>query len=177
MIRRYPTEEQFQWVKEAAKNFGVNRGYFDGSPEDRFIGKMAEKQVGDLFKVEVKPYGEFDDGQDVFINGKWWDVKDVRGEGLYRLKWNHNVSANQINYNNYGYIFVHYQNTNGVYTIVGFMEKQEFLKKAMFAKQGEMIKHEGAGSLIVPVDTYYIKGRDVHKIELLCPESDENKPC
>jgi thioredoxin-related protein len=108
-----------------------NRGKNDGEYFERLFGILGQIIVCDLLKQPrptdlIKP----DELFDIEIKGKKYDIKvrttNFQNKSYY---WN-SVAEHQIKYNVDGYIFVVYEKEQGIFEIVGYMYKEEFLKKA-----------------------------------------------
>jgi len=163
-----PTFEETKYVREYLQEGSVaNRGEFDGDWFKQFFGVMAQLLVCN--KLGLKPpvnEQSFDGGYDVEWKGMKWDVKcEVRSVNFNSNLFVHNVNAKQINYKAEGFIFVSYNKTKGIYTLCGFITKEDFLKHAEhFPKGTHRERKDGTHMVVSNVGGMYeIKQRKLKK--------------
>ena len=88
--------------------------------------------------LERPKNGGFDGGFDIEYKKKKWDIKCVQRKVDPKKYYANNVPEVQIKYSNDGYVFLSYNLKTGIYTICGWISKEDFLKKATLYKKGDL---------------------------------------
>ena len=155
---RIPTSEQVRYARTLLEKGMGNRGQNDGSYYERLFGTIAQIIVCDLFE-QPRPTDltKADSGHDLIIKGKKWDVKCRSIEVPNRPHFWNSILNEQIKYSTDGYIFVVYNTEVGSYEIVGYIEKEEFLKTGTFHNAGDRINLKMSAYEIQDQDLYPIK--------------------
>lgn len=168
-IWRYvQSTEQIKHVKEYLEEGSVaNRGVFDGDWKKQFFGILAQTVVCSFLGLPA-PVNQkgFDGGTDVMWRNKRYDVKcRLGGTDFKPAIYCHNVPEKQTAYDNDGYIFVHYNDTNGYFEICGYIDKQHFMNLANYRPKGSKIKRTNGSYLEVHESMYDIKNDHLEQFD------------
>jgi len=149
MIVRIPIpdktrEKVWEWVK---KHNTANRGKFDGSKEDQYLGKIAEIMTYKYLtgkELELKDEG-FDDGVDFVYLDNTFDVKCMGRNVFAKEDYVNNFVDDQKDYKTDMLIFTSINKKKKVLEICGWIGKERFFREAKFYKEGEEV-HRSDGS-------------------------------
>jgi len=141
-----------------------NRKSFNGNRKNQVVGICAEFMIADLLGLE-RPKGDgFDGGWDIQIGNKLIDIKTVgRTSKAKPEHWN-NVIGQQIEYKNTHYLFCALNTYNRLLTICGFITKEDFLAKATYNKEGDVIIRSDGSELTLGAPNYGIQNKDLIQI-------------
>lgn len=165
MLEITPTKSQ---VKKAKKILDENPdGYNSRSYRNGGIaflsGKLAEICFGDYFGAK-----HVDDiNYDFIYKGKKIEIK-TKACSDYRPRenWYCSIPAYFDQQTDY-YVFARVNKALTKVWFVGYIEKQSFLKKASFVKEGEKDPDSSPQKIwTCPTDSYYIKIKNLKKFEL-----------
>lgn len=152
------TREQRDFCREFLKRGSIaNRGKFDGNYYQQLFGLLGQVLISDHLGLERPKNEGFDGGFDIEYNGKKWDVKCVQRKVDPKKHFANNMPGDQIRYQNDGYIFLSYNVESGVYTICGWISKEDFLKKATHYKIGEPRPRDDGTFMKNQTDNYEIR--------------------
>jgi len=159
-----PTSEQIQYVKNLLDKGMGNRGSFDGDYYKRLFGFIGEIIIHDLLGTKrPTDLSKPDNGYDLIVNNKKYDVKVAIRNTPYKQYYDHNIAAYQINYNVDGYIFLSYNQNNGEFTICGIISKKDFLEHSKFYREGDEFIGACRVLLTIKCDCYKIKTKHLTK--------------
>jgi len=157
------TQEQLNYaISMVCKyNFG-QRGYGDGGKKEQLTGIIGQTVFADLIGAK-RPKGStgFDGGTDFFINGKKVDIKTMTRKVPVKDYYVHNFVGYQRNYDVDYYIFASYNTSNRVLTICGYIEKEDFFKKAIYFPKGSLRTRSDGTSFRTFAPLYEIKQSDL----------------
>ena len=167
------------WEFTKHNNIG-NRGHFNGSREQQFVGLIGEYKVREMMCVhgnevlqrdgdgdwhlvpQIKSNG-FDGGFDIeLIGGERFDVKTMTRNVKVQDHHEHNVVASQIKYDVDYYIFCSLNKRENTLSIDGYVSKFEFLKWSKFYDAGQKIVRDNGSTFIIGTDTFSIETRYLH---------------
>ena len=160
MKKIIPSSEQINFCKEFLKEGPIaHRGISDGDYYQQFFGLLGQVIMGDVLGVErPKNIHGFDGGYDFIFKGQKWDVKnESRDTWVYDIKksgFKFSVYAHQIHYNCDGYIFLSHNKGEGVYQVLGWISKSDFLVQSQLIKKGTIIKRTDGSSREYKADAY-----------------------
>ena len=161
-----PTWEQVNLAKEYVKSWDKKvKDYFTPDEQSKLFGIISQMIIADMLKIEKPVNKGADGGVDIVWNGKTWDIKtEIRNVDFKPSTFVHNLHAPQIKNNVDGYWFVCYNREKGEYDVRGFIEKDKFIKHALFY-QGETKRQRSDGSWmeIKPGGMYELKDRHLTK--------------
>lgn len=167
-LQRLASIDQVRAARKILEEGGVgNRGVFDGDEMQQLFGMQCQIIIADLLGVP-RPSAKdgFDGGVDVAYNGKKWDVKVVIRNTNARAAYGCNVPESQTtnNYEADGYIFASYNKNTGLFEILGWITKEDFLKKAKHHPKGSRVPRSDGSSMIVKYSFYDVRIKDLHRI-------------
>ena len=149
-------------VKE--NDFG-QRGKFDGTPRQQFIGVLAENTVRDYLGFElIKPNG-FDGGWDVEYKDHKADIKCMERSVEPRMYYVNNVVGKQIDYDATAFIFTSLNTKLKSFTVCGWIDKEMFKQKASFYKEGSQRYRSNNTSFTCEEDLYEIENKHLYNFE------------
>ena len=94
-----PEEQRARIWKYLGRHNLANRGRFDGSRKDQYIGLLGEYVVRQYLGIDVEEYRSkegFDDGVDIVANnGMTIDVKTISTRSAVRPHFQVNIAATQ----------------------------------------------------------------------------------
>lgn len=157
-MKRVATDDQIKYCTELLDGFSVgHRGVFDGHYFQQLFGLIAQTIIADMSKTgrPVRCLDGPDAGHDLVINGVKIDVKCVLREGAPKVDWACNITSRQINYDCDAYLFVSYEKPAGIFYILGWITKKEFLLKARHNKVGDRIVRDDGTTLLVQGVSFY----------------------
>jgi hypothetical protein len=159
------SQEQIDYTKELVSrvNFG-NRGRFDGSKKNQFIGILGEVVLADILEKK-RPDGEggFDGGVDFIINNMKFDLKTMARTVSSRPHFVNNLVASQAAYNNDGYIFASINTKTREFELLGIIGKDNL--KPFFIAKGTERKRDDGTILTVGADMYEIPNSELKEIK------------
>jgi len=146
-------------------NFG-QRGVFDGSKRKQFIGVVAENTIRHYLDIELmKPKGGFDGGWDIIYKGLKTDIKCTDRVSYPKLHFANNIWQEQVKYKNEAYIFSSLHYTDKVLTICGWIDKEDFKKRAVFYKKGTIRKKDNGDTFPCKGDYWEILNSELNNFE------------
>lgn len=160
MIRSYA--KIYHKLSEA-KSYSSFRGWTDDDPN--YVGLQGEcavvKYLGrDIFAyLEGRPKWKGDEGFDITIDGKTYDVK-TRVSKDAGLNLRCFIPAATLEKDVYGYIFV--TKCGDAFYPCGFISKEDFVRKAVFGRKGEMLR-----TGYFKTDTYHLHPSELSPMEAL----------
>lgn len=127
-IRKDVIEYSRQLVRKV--NYG-QRGHFDGTKAEQFIGIVAENTVRHYYGYDLmKPSKNWDGGFDIEWNGYKADIKTVIRTVQPKPNYICNFYEVQKKHQSDAFIFTSLNTKEKILTICGWIEKEEFFKKA-----------------------------------------------
>jgi len=155
-----PTKEQKEYVTELIKQeFGHERKN-SGDYFERLFGLLGQIIVCDIFKkprpTDITKCDGFSDIEIKEIN---YDIKTRRINVPNKKEYWNSVQSEQMNFKVGGYIFVVYRQDKGLFQIVGWIHKKEFLEKGKFHKKEERKN--------LKFDAHEIQDKDLNKFRSL----------
>jgi len=102
------------------------------------------------------------DRWDMTVQGKKVDVKTLRTCTPISREYNVDLSSAQASLDSDIYAFVFYNDEEKKYTIAGALPRDEYLKKAVLRREGEI---ERGGNFTYSCDTYVVKVSELKPIE------------
>lgn len=140
------------------------RKSFNGNRKNQVVGICAEFMIADLLGIE-RPKGDgFDGGWDIQIGNKFIDIKTIGTTSKVKPEHWNNVIGQQIEYKNTHYLFCSLNTYNRLLTICGFITKDDFLKKATYNKEGDIIMRSDGSELKLGAPNYGIQNKDLIQI-------------
>ena len=165
------TFDQIKHCKELLEHHSVaKRGVFDGDYYQQLFGLIAQTIVADLAGCErpSQCHDGPDPGYDVTINGVRLDVKCVIREYAPKATWACNLTDTQARYQCDGYIFMSYDKSCGVFHIVGWDSKHDFLMAAKHNKVGDQVCRDNGTTFTVRGTGFFEKPiRSLQKLRTL----------
>ncbi len=159
-IKLTQNAEQVRKANELVdKKFTGERGLFDGSKIKKFVGTLGEIIIADWLGVK-RPSEDagFDGGYDIDWRGKRWDVKVLVIASDFKPQTHcFNVYGAQAKYDNDGYIFLSYNKSKGFFELIGFIRKEDFLRKAIYFPAGSKMKKPNGEELTIIGGNYEVK--------------------
>lgn len=160
------TGEQVEFANSLVQdnNFGM-RGKGDGNKKEQFVGMLGQTVVGDSLHYPRPTGGEgFDGGYDFNINGKRVDVKTMGRTTPVRNYYVHNFVGYQEGYDVDYYIFTSFNKETEVLTICGYIDKDNFFKKAKYYEEGTMRYRSDGTGFRTKAPLYEINQSDLYEI-------------
>lgn len=157
------TKEQVEFTKSLVKdtNFG-NRGRFDGSKRQQFIGILAEVVLGDALGYE-RPSGMGSDGGiDFAIGDRKYDLKCMERKGTSKPHYVNNLVACQTKLGATHYIFSSLNTKTMKLEIIGIKEKKDLDK--YFIEKNTTRYRDDKTMFTVEEDMYEIPNSDLNEI-------------
>ncbi len=169
MIHLSVSDEVAKYSLNIARKYNLgNRGKADGTFKQQRIGIAGQKVVSDYLGVDVNFEGGFDGGVDLTYDGKTYDVKTMGRDTLPQKHFVNNLVAMQVNYNVDRYIFCSLHKTKRILTICGWIDKDDFIKKASYYKEGVVRSRDNNTKFTTKFPHYEIKNSDLN--EFFLPE-------
>ena len=156
-------KEQAEYAKYlvATTNFG-QRGRFDGSKRNQFVGMLAEVALGDELGFCRPTGGGFDNGIDFVLGDKKYDLKTMERSVASQPHYVNNLVASQTNYDTTHYIFSSLNTKKWELEILGIMEKKDLEK--YFIPKGTTRFRDNKTSFEVKEDMYEIPNKDLKQV-------------
>ncbi|NOX86646.1 MAG: hypothetical protein GXO86_11900, partial [Chlorobi bacterium] len=140
-------------------NFG-KRGIADGTPEQQLTGIIGQSVVLDLFNMPwVDGKDGFDEGIDLVYHGLSIDVKTMGRTTGVRYYYVNNFIGLQKDYHVDTYIFGSLNKKTNEFTVIGWLPKNELLKRASFYEKGSVRKRSDGTTFETFADLYEIENR------------------
>ncbi len=166
MFDIHVTDEQYAYAVEMVDkyNFG-QRGYGDGNKKEQLTGIIGQTVLADLLKLP-RPDGStgFDGGRDFIINGKPVDIKTMSRTVPMRDYFVHNFVGYQKNYSVDYYIFASFNTKNHILTICGYLNKEDFFKKAKYFPIGSTRYRSDGTSFKTFAPLYELAQKDLNPV-------------
>ena len=145
-------------VNEVKKyNFG-KRGHSNGTPEQQLRGIVAQSVVQDECGFPlIDGSAGFDGGEDMKIGDYVCDIKTMKRKVTPKRHYVGNFPKCQISYKTDVYIFTSTNVNNNILTVVGWIPKDEFLKKANIFQGGVMRGRTDGTEYKTPYENYEIE--------------------
>ncbi len=145
-------------------NFG-KRGIADGTPEQQLTGIVGQTVVLDLFNLPwVDGSSGFDEGVDLVYHGLSIDVKTMGRTTDVRPYYVNNFIGLQKDYLVDAYIFASLNKKTNELTIVGWLPKNELLRRAAFYEKGRIRKRSDGSTFETFADLYEVENRKLYHI-------------
>ena len=140
------------------------RKSFNGNRTNQVVGITGEFIIADLLGLErPKGYG-FDGGWDIQIGNKLIDVKTVGRTTNVRLDYHSNVIEAQMDFKATHFLFCSINKTERLFTICGFISKEDFKGKSKYYKKGEEFTRLNGDKLVLNASGYFIENKDLIQI-------------
>ena len=166
-----PEEQRARIWKYLGRHSLANRGRFDGSRKDQYIGLLGEYVVRQYLGIDVEEYRSkegFDDGVDIVANnGMTIDVKTISSRSAVRPHFQVNIAATQKSYNVHMYVFCHHNTKNNETTICGWRSKKMYFEDATYMAKGEQKVLDNGAVLTYRAASYDLRISQLHDIEEL----------
>ena len=141
-------------------NIGI-RGHGDGNKEEQLVGIIGQNLILDKLNKPLMKQSGFDGGVDIVLNNTKLDIKTM-GRTVYpKENYVNNLIGMQINYDVDGYIFCSYHKRDDVLTVCGWIDKESFLNKAKFYREGTPRTRFDGTQFIAKCDLYEIENKDL----------------
>lgn len=158
------TREQRDFCRNFLKEGSIaKRDKFNGDYYQQFFGILGQVIISDYLGLERPKNNGFDGGFDLEYNNKKWDVKCVQRKVDPKRYFANNLPGSQAKYSNNGYIFLSYNVQTGIYSVCGWINKEDFFKKAKYFKSGEKRPRDDGTFVKVYTDTYEILNNQLNK--------------
>jgi len=157
------------WEYTAINNIG-NRGTFDGSREQQFVGLIGELIVKQFFGLPpVLPnVNGFDGGFDIELStGEKFDVKTMTRNVSMKPHYEHNIVASQMTYDVDFYVFCSLNKRANELEVNGYLPKIVFLHKATKRHRGDIVERDNGTSFQLQSDSFTIENRHLHDATVL----------
>lgn len=161
MINIEPKPSIIEHCRELVEkvNYG-KRGRFDGKKKRQFLGMICENVVRDYYGAEwSKPITTWDGGWDFMWKEMKTDVKSTAYKGSPKINHRYTIIEDQIKYDAECFIFAYFNELERIVTITGWITKPDFLKKALYRKEGEKI--------MATQNRYFFSDANCHEIKIL----------
>ena len=173
-----PTNEQIEYTKEVMQTWGGERGFFDGTPEEKERGILSQIVVCDVLgRPRTIDLSQQDEGVDFYINNQSYDVKSRQIRGIRdRPEYNNIVPDTQMSYKTDVFVFIIWNTDKLDFEIPGWITKEEFKQKGTLRKKGEKETH----GLIFKVDTWTLQSRYLKpfsELQLVNSNSEDKSIC
>jgi|TARA_R110002050_G_C8727439_1_gene496975 hypothetical protein len=140
------------------------RGYADGSQEEQLVGILGENTICNALDLPFMNSEGYDGGFDIKLNGKNVDIKTM-GRTVYpQLNYVNNLVAMQLKNNSDIYLFCSYHKHNHELTLCGWIDKENFKKKAKLYKEGDIRYRYDGTTFKTKSDLYEIENRLLNPI-------------
>jgi hypothetical protein len=153
-----PNEEQRRQAYNLIQstNFG-NRGEFDGSPEDQFIGILAEIVLAENMNLKRHSGNGFDNGYDFIIGDVKVDLKTMGRTTDPLPNYISNIPASQLTdkYESEVFLFASYNKTSKLLTFIGILPKSE-IKREWFHEKGKARFKMNGEQVVLKVNNYEV---------------------
>ena len=166
-----PEEQRARiWKYLGRHNLG-NRGRFDGSRKDQYIGLLGEFAVRQYLGIDVEEYRSkegFDDGVDIVVsNGMTIDVKTIARGTNPQPHFDVNILDTQKSYNVHIYVFCSHNTKSNETTICGWRSKKMFFADSTFYEKGEKKVRDDGSVWIIRASMHNLRISQLHEIEEL----------
>jgi hypothetical protein len=153
-------EDLIDYTKEliANNNFG-NRGFFDGSTRNQFIGILGENCIRDYLGVSLLTADGFDGGYDIEWNDYKLDVKTMERKVEPREDFVNNVFDVQMKFQSDGFVFCSINTKTKNITICGWTTKSNLKEKGNFYPVGTKRYRTDGSYFTLLADTWEIENR------------------
>ncbi len=145
-------ELQKTWSEFKGNEFSIRKDEFH-----RFVSDIAEIVFQQTYP-DAKRVSEHDTHADFILKGKRIDVKCKDRTVDATLDFDAAVEARQKDFNVDWYIFYSYNRKTNMLQFMGWISKEDYYKKAMLFKKGEM---HGSNNWVVSVDCYNLKCQEL----------------
>lgn len=145
-------------------NIGV-RGHADGNEEEQLTGIIGQNMICDALGLPLMKASGFDGGVDVCLNNKSIDIKTMGRKVYPRNFYVNNLMASQLKYNVDAYLFCSYNKIDNVLTVCGWVDKDSFINRASFYKEGDKRTRSDGTSFTTKADLYEIENKDLFSID------------
>ena len=166
-----PEEQRARIWKYLGRHSLANRGRFDGSRKDQYIGLLGEYVVRQYLGIDVEEYRSkegFDDGVDIIaINGMTIDVKTIARGINPKPHFDVYILDTQKTYNVHTYVFCSHNTKTNETTICGWRSKKMFFEDATFMAKGEQKIRDNGSVLTYRAAAYDLRISQLHDIEEL----------
>lgn len=140
------------------------RKTFNGNRTNQVVGITGEFIIADLLGLE-RPKGDgFDGGWDIQIGQKLIDIKTVGRTSNARLDYDSNVIEAQMDFKATHFLFCSLNKTERLFTIVGFISKDDFKAKAKYYRKGDVYTRVNGDTMILKAAGYFIENRELIQI-------------
>ena len=124
-------------VKYSNENNLGNRINNNGSKLEQLVGIISENTIRKHLGYDLmKPNSGFDGGFDIIYKGLKLDIKSMRRKHKPLESYVSNIFDDQKKHNCDGYIFTSLSTEDKTLTICGWINKDDFYKKATLYKKG-----------------------------------------
>jgi len=164
-------EAEVEWCKRLARRLKIGkRGIMDGKERDKWVGILGEvKTIEHFLFDDFELEGRWDDfcPYDFEFAGKKWDVKTSFSERETSLHFLARVLALQINYDVDGYVFTHIypDGKECIVDVVGYIEKSDFIQKANYVREGQIVSRGKKGFIEVEAGFYKMQYQFLNDIQ------------
>ena len=166
-----PDQKAFAERLVTYHNYG-QRGLADGDEQEQMTGMLGQTVFADLIGAERPQEDEdnehnengFDGGFDFIINDLKVDVKTMGRTTEMRDNYVHNFIAYQRDYDVDYYVFLSYNRTNEHLTVCGYIDKENFFRRARFYDEGTRRFRTDGTSFKTKAPMYEIKQSDLYPI-------------
>lgn len=150
----------------------ANRGTFDGSKKDQFVGLLGEMAVWDFLDLYPQKTwnttGQWDGGVDLVSSyGLTFDIKTIRRTVDPKPHFEVNVLESQMSYDVESYIFCSVNERTSIVTICGFIFKNDFIRDAEYIAKGMERMRDNGTPLKYRASTYLMKISELIDIKYL----------
>tara|TARA_R110000803_G_C11789287_1_gene297794 strand:+ start:40 stop:582 length:543 start_codon:yes stop_codon:yes gene_type:complete len=147
-------------------NIGI-RGHADGNAEEQLTGIIGQNIICDALDLPLMKAEGFDGGVDIILNDKSIDIKTMGRKVYPRDYYVNNLIASQLKYDVDAYLFCSYNKIADVLTVCGWTDKENFMNKAKFYKEGENRIRSNGTSFLSKADFYEIENKDLFSVNSL----------
>jgi len=140
------------------------RKKFNGNRTNQVVGITGELMVAELLGATLPETHDFDGGWDFSFMGKQVDVKTLGRTGDASLEFYSNVIEAQIHLKATHYLFCSLNKKKRELTIVGFISKEDFLKKATFYREGDCLTRVNGDKMKLKASGYFIQNKELIQI-------------
>ena len=160
-------DESYQYSLEFVNNNNIaNRGEFDGSKRNQFVGILGQVMLYKyLFGKLPELESGFDNGIDLVYNDVTIDVKTMERKGFMRDYYVNNFVASQGKYETQVLIFLNYNSVENIIEICGWIFKKDLFYKGEFYKKGTKRYRSDGSYFINEADMFEIPQRNLKHFE------------
>lgn len=149
------------------------RRSFNGNRTNQVVGMTGEFIIADLLGFErPKRKDGFDGGWDIQIGQKLIDIKTVGRTSNARLDYDSNVIEAQMHFKATHFLFCSLNKTKRLFTIVGFISKEDFKAKSKFYKKGDEFTRVNGDKMILNASGYFIKNEELIQVDSIAELKD-----